>query len=178
MNLSKRLEQAADRRTRARTADTSRSPMRSRSGPRLIDLEVGGGPIPSIDLRGPDEGYDPVVDFSDYPGAAPEVIAEAQPAPVEAAADEPQWSHGLSKRLGVGRFGARRAKSTEPAPAAATPAAPVVDVRSTSHTCPRCGGNARVDIHDRSRGLMHLSCDSCFKMWQQPNGESNPTSVS
>ena len=35
------------------------------------------------------------------------------------------------------------------------------------HTCPQCGARARIDIHDPMRGRIHLSCDSCFKMWQQ-----------
>lgn len=35
------------------------------------------------------------------------------------------------------------------------------------HTCPQCGAVARVDIHDPMRGRIHLSCDSCFKMWQE-----------
>ena len=34
-------------------------------------------------------------------------------------------------------------------------------------TCPHCGSRARVDIHDPMRGRIHLSCESCFKMWQQ-----------
>ena len=34
------------------------------------------------------------------------------------------------------------------------------------HTCPDCGARASVDIHDPMRGRIHLSCDSCFKMWQ------------
>jgi hypothetical protein len=25
---------------------------------------------------------------------------------------------------------------------------------------------ANLDIHDPMRGRVHLSCDSCFKMWQ------------
>ena len=35
------------------------------------------------------------------------------------------------------------------------------------HTCPQCGAKARIDIHDPMRGRIHLSCDSCFKMWQE-----------
>jgi hypothetical protein len=35
------------------------------------------------------------------------------------------------------------------------------------HTCPQCGAKARIDIHDPMRGRIHLSCNSCFKMWQQ-----------
>jgi hypothetical protein len=34
------------------------------------------------------------------------------------------------------------------------------------HTCPQCGAKANLDIHDPMRGRIHLSCDSCFKMWQ------------
>jgi hypothetical protein len=34
------------------------------------------------------------------------------------------------------------------------------------HNCPQCGAKANVDIHDPMRGRIHLSCDSCFKMWQ------------
>ena len=34
------------------------------------------------------------------------------------------------------------------------------------HICPQCGAKANVDIHDPMRGRVHLSCDSCFKMWQ------------
>jgi hypothetical protein len=34
------------------------------------------------------------------------------------------------------------------------------------HTCPQCGAKASLDIHDPMRGRIHLSCDSCFKMWQ------------
>jgi hypothetical protein len=35
------------------------------------------------------------------------------------------------------------------------------------HLCPQCGALARIDIHDPIRGRIHLSCDSCFKMWQE-----------
>ena len=35
------------------------------------------------------------------------------------------------------------------------------------HSCPNCGAQARIDIHDPMRGRIHLSCDSCFKMWQE-----------
>lgn len=35
------------------------------------------------------------------------------------------------------------------------------------HTCPQCGAIAHVDIHDPLRGRIHLSCDNCFKMWQE-----------
>lgn len=35
------------------------------------------------------------------------------------------------------------------------------------HLCPQCGAAARVDIHDPMRGRIHLSCDSCYKMWQE-----------
>ena len=34
------------------------------------------------------------------------------------------------------------------------------------HNCPQCGAKANIDIHDPMRGRIHLSCDSCFKMWQ------------
>ncbi|HUP76786.1 MAG TPA: hypothetical protein VM282_27370 [Acidimicrobiales bacterium] len=34
------------------------------------------------------------------------------------------------------------------------------------HRCPQCGAVASVDIHDPMRGRVHLSCDSCFQMWQ------------
>ena len=34
--------------------------------------------------------------------------------------------------------------------------------------CPRCGAPARVDINDRTRGVLHVSCDECFAMWQTP----------
>jgi hypothetical protein len=34
------------------------------------------------------------------------------------------------------------------------------------HACPQCGAKASIDIHDPMRGRIHLSCDSCFKMWQ------------
>jgi hypothetical protein len=33
--------------------------------------------------------------------------------------------------------------------------------------CPHCGEVARADIVDGSRGIRHMSCDSCFKMWQE-----------
>ena len=48
-------------------------------------------------------------------------------------------------------------------PAADAPTLPRVD---GEHTCPQCGALARIDIHDPLRGRIHLSCDSCFKMWQ------------
>lgn len=35
------------------------------------------------------------------------------------------------------------------------------------HECPGCGAAARVDIHDPFRGRMHLSCPSCYRMWQE-----------
>jgi hypothetical protein len=36
----------------------------------------------------------------------------------------------------------------------------------SEHRCPQCGAVANLDIHDPMRGRVHLSCDSCFKMWQ------------
>jgi hypothetical protein len=38
---------------------------------------------------------------------------------------------------------------------------------AAEHLCPQCGALARTDIHDPIRGRIHLSCDSCFKMWQE-----------
>jgi hypothetical protein len=38
---------------------------------------------------------------------------------------------------------------------------------AAEHLCPQCGALARVDLHDPIRGRIHLSCDSCFKMWQE-----------
>ncbi len=38
---------------------------------------------------------------------------------------------------------------------------------ASEHVCPACGGPASVDILDRNRGIRHMSCDSCFKMWQE-----------
>jgi hypothetical protein len=38
---------------------------------------------------------------------------------------------------------------------------------AVEHVCPQCGAAARIDIHDPVRGRIHLSCDSCFKMWQE-----------
>ena len=32
--------------------------------------------------------------------------------------------------------------------------------------CERCGSDARIDIHDPFRGRMHLSCHTCYRMWQ------------
>ena len=57
----------------------------------------------------------------------------------------------------------------EPAPLfRAESAAEVVLSRvDDEHTCPQCGATARIDIHDPMRGRIHLSCDSCFKMWQE-----------
>jgi hypothetical protein len=41
---------------------------------------------------------------------------------------------------------------------------------AAEHLCPQCGTVARIDIHDPMRGRIHLSCDSCFKMWQEKVG--------
>lgn len=38
---------------------------------------------------------------------------------------------------------------------------------AAEHVCPQCGAVARIDIHDPMRGRIHLSCDSCYKMWQE-----------
>lgn len=38
---------------------------------------------------------------------------------------------------------------------------------AAGHLCPQCGALARIDIHDPIRGRIHLSCDSCFTMWQE-----------
>ncbi len=38
---------------------------------------------------------------------------------------------------------------------------------TSEHVCPACGGPASIDIMDRARGIRHMSCDSCFKMWQE-----------
>ena len=58
----------------------------------------------------------------------------------------------------------------EPAPlfrseVATEVAAPLPRV-DDEHNCPQCGAKANIDIHDPMRGRIHLSCDSCFKMWQ------------
>ena len=50
----------------------------------------------------------------------------------------------------------------EPASATEAPLPRVDD----AHNCPQCGAKANIDIHDPMRGRIHLSCDSCFKMWQ------------
>lgn len=41
------------------------------------------------------------------------------------------------------------------------------DPTTADRTCPSCGGEARVDIYDPWRGLLHMSCDACFRMWQE-----------
>jgi hypothetical protein len=41
------------------------------------------------------------------------------------------------------------------------------DPTTAERTCPSCGGEARVDIYDPWRGLLHMSCDACFRMWQE-----------
>ena len=38
---------------------------------------------------------------------------------------------------------------------------------AAEHECPQCGAAARIDIHDPMRGRIHLSCDKCYKMWQE-----------
>ncbi|MEO5839168.1 MAG: hypothetical protein ABIQ73_21065 [Acidimicrobiales bacterium] len=59
--------------------------------------------------------------------------------------------------------------SEEPAPLFhfETPVEVVLARVDDEHTCPQCGATARVDIHDPLRGRIHLSCDNCFKMWQE-----------
>jgi formate dehydrogenase maturation protein FdhE len=37
----------------------------------------------------------------------------------------------------------------------------------SAHACPSCGTEANVDISDPWRGLLHMNCPSCFKMWQE-----------
>ncbi len=41
------------------------------------------------------------------------------------------------------------------------------DEATSEHVCPACSGPASIDILDRNRGIRHMSCDSCFKMWQE-----------
>ena len=43
----------------------------------------------------------------------------------------------------------------------------VIPRADREHTCPQCGARAIVDIHDPARGRLHLSCGSCFNMWQE-----------
>ena len=61
------------------------------------------------------------------------------------------------------------ARTEEPAPLfhLDTPAEVVLRRADDVHTCPQCGATAHVDIHDPLRGRIHLSCDNCFKMWQE-----------
>lgn len=57
----------------------------------------------------------------------------------------------------------------EPAPLFRDPsaeAAAPLPRADAEHRCPQCGAVANVDIHDPMRGRVHLSCDSCFKMWK------------
>jgi hypothetical protein len=56
----------------------------------------------------------------------------------------------------------------EPAPLSRTEGAAEVTLARVDdeHVCPQCGAKANVDIHDPVRGRVHLSCDSCFKLWQ------------
>lgn len=46
--------------------------------------------------------------------------------------------------------------------------------------CPGCGHTARVDIVDRVTGRRHLSCEYCFRMWQEvgePTWEPHPSAL-
>ncbi|MDH3706747.1 MAG: hypothetical protein OES57_11825, partial [Acidimicrobiia bacterium] len=36
----------------------------------------------------------------------------------------------------------------------------------SGNVCPTCGSAAKIDLIDRHRGLQHLSCVSCYRVWQ------------
>lgn len=165
MNLSERLELAADRRNRPRPSVQIRTLVRS-------GLDISD---PTIDLRPATESSGPLVDVSD-PSEVVEIVLPPTPPPmptVEHVDDNErgsQWTHGLSSRLLGGGPLERRRERLE------RRGAKNAEVTGPAHLCPRCGGEARVDIADPGRAQIHLSCDSCFKMWQQPAEESTPLS--
>ena len=37
----------------------------------------------------------------------------------------------------------------------------------TGGQCPSCGSGANIDLVDRRRGIQHLSCTGCFRVWQE-----------
>ncbi len=50
-----------------------------------------------------------------------------------------------------------------PASSTDTMAVPV----ETGGQCPSCGSGAKIDLVDRRRGIQHLSCTRCFRVWQE-----------
>ena len=51
-----------------------------------------------------------------------------------------------------------------------------VHTGSVQFPCPGCGAPGHVDIRDNLSGRHYLSCNSCFKMWQQVT-QSDPNLV-
>lgn len=80
---------------------------------------------------------------------------------------EPEARHNPHSAFGRagGRYTGldRRSRAVKPPPGEAAAAATNA---VAGHACPRCGHPARIDINDRTRGVLHLSCAECFKMWQ------------
>ncbi|MGI9600825.1 MAG: hypothetical protein ACR2QE_03000 [Acidimicrobiales bacterium] len=56
--------------------------------------------------------------------------------------------------------------SPEPATTTAVEDEMLAPVLETSSECPSCGSHAKIDLVDRRRGIQHLSCTSCYRMWQ------------
>lgn len=172
MNLTKRLQEAAER--------------RANEPPPLPIIELGRGrdrsvtihldPLPheaapqdAIDLR----TAEPLL-LQPAPAATGPAV-ETPPPPAQLLHPEPErprrWRAVLGKLL------ARRDRDE---PVAATVddvirSRRLADVPPSARVCPRCGDLARLDINDRTRGVLHLSCDACFKMWQVERTSSTPT---
>ncbi|HEX7094670.1 MAG TPA: hypothetical protein VF183_02225 [Acidimicrobiales bacterium] len=160
MNLAKRLQEAADRRRREPPPLTT------------VELKPRQRHDVTIDLDEHETAQDPAIDLrTAVPHLDVRHVDRGLPQYTELDAnDDHPWP------LVTVRPGARRARR-EAELAAERLARRLADIPPESRACPRCGEPARLDINDRTRGVLHLSCDACFKMWQVPSKPSTSTAV-
>ncbi|TML06945.1 MAG: hypothetical protein E6G39_20725 [Actinobacteria bacterium] len=174
MNLSERLAKAAMERASANRAQVTRmdqsptdprpeSESTSASLPDRVDAPVDSAHVVVMKMRLPDP-------TTSRPTPDATALATVTSLPVarfdENGIDDDQEGTELARTIPMP--GSRMASSVIEIDDA-------IDLRDEirlpcaddEHTCPHCGARASIDIHDPMRGRIHLSCESCFKMWQQ-----------
>lgn len=163
MNLTKRLQEAAER--------------RANEPPPLPVIDLGRGRDRSVTIHldpVPPEAIDLRTAEPPQPRPEPQPtrpVVQAAPAPQEQRR-RPRW------RTVLARLMPRRDRDVSVTAVdedQVIRARRLADVPPSARVCPRCGDLARLDINDRTRGVLHLSCDGCFKMWQVEHLPTPPT---
>ena len=108
----------------------------------------------------PPAGGIPVPDPSTAPtpGVKPEdpwstMRPKAEPEKITFWENRPKFFGGDERRKAKAR---REAAAAEDA---------LVDQMAAEKSCPNCGAQCRVDVHDKALNRLHISCNSCRHMW-------------